>query len=349
MSRLFAAEGALERGAWAKRLSRDRQICLVSDETVLRLYGAPVKRALARARCELLVHTLPRGEAAKSWPVVERLLSAMLDAGFGRGAAVVALGGGAVTDAAGFAASVFLRGVPWVSAPTTVLGQLDGGLGGKTAINLPHGKNLAGAFHEPVAVVCDPATLRTLPERELVSGLAEAVKTAWLFDPPLWRFIAERWDALCAGEPAALAKVVRGAARWKLRVVAEDPRETRGRRELLNLGHTLGHAIEKVAGYGRVRHGEAVIYGLRAMLRLSVRHAGLPLKTAAELEDFLAGVPAPPLRGLSLDDVLRAARSDKKARRGRLRFILLRGLARPVVAEGLPEADVRRAAREALS
>lgn len=349
MSKLFAGEGALERGAWAKGLSPDRRVCLVSDDVVLRLYGGAVRRALARARCEVLVHRLPRGEAAKSWPVVERLLGAMLDAGLGRGAAVVALGGGAVTDAAGFAASIYLRGVPWVSAPTTVLGQLDGGLGGKTAINLAHGKNLAGSFHEPAGIVCDPATLRTLAPRELISGLAEAVKTAWLFDPPLWRFIETRWDALCEGEPAALSRVVRDCAAWKLKVVREDPFERRGRRELLNLGHTLGHAFEKTAGYARLRHGEAVVYGLRAMLRLSMRHAGLPARAAMELEDFLAGVPAPSLRGLRLDEVVRAAKSDKKARAGRLRFILLRGVGRPVAVDGVPEADVRRAAREVLS
>lgn len=348
MSRLFAAAGALESGAWARGLAPDRRVCLVGDETTLRLYGAAARRALSRAGHETLVFRVPRGEAAKTWPVVERLMGAMLDAGLGRGGAVAALGGGAVTDAAGFAASIYLRGVPWASLPTTVLGQLDGGLGGKTAVNLPHGKNLAGSFHEPAVVVCDPLTLRTLPARELVSGLAEAVKTAWLFDPPLWRLIASRWDELCEGRPEPLTRVVRACARWKLAVVREDPREKTGRRELLNLGHTLGHALEKAAGFGALRHGEAVVWGLRAMLRLSVRRAGLPIAAAAELEDFLAGVPVPRLDGVRAADVLAAAKRDKKARAGRLRFILLRAVGRPAVVDGLAPAEAARVVKELL-
>lgn len=347
MSKLFAARGALEKGAWARGLSRDGRAALVGDARTLKLFGPAARKALRRAGIDAAVLRVPEGERAKSWSAVEGLLGGMLEAGLGRGSAVVAVGGGAVTDAAGFAASIYMRGVPWVSAPTTVLGQLDGGLGGKTAINLKHGKNLAGTFHEPAAVVCDPLTLRSLPARERVSGLAEAVKTAWLFDPKLWKLIHGRWQALVDGDEAALERVVAACARWKLEVVAEDPRETTGRRELLNLGHTLGHALEKAAGY-RVRHGEAVIWGLRAMLRLSLKRAGLSLSTAIELEDFLAGVPVPELRGVSAKAVLAAAKRDKKARKGRLRFVLLRGIGRPVTVDGIADAEALAAAKELL-
>lgn len=346
-SKLFAARGALAKGAWARGLSRDGRAALVGDATTLRLFGAQATSALRKAAIRASVFTLPEGEAAKSWPSVERLMGAMLDSGLGRGAAVVALGGGAVTDAAGFAASIYLRGLPWVSVPTTVLGQLDGGLGGKTAINLKHGKNLAGSFHDPVAVVCDPLTLKTLPRRERISGLAEAVKTAWLFDPALWRYMRERWDALAEGDQAALERVVAACAKWKLKVVAEDPHETTGRRELLNLGHTLGHALEKAAGYGALRHGEAVIWGLRAMLRLSLKRAGLSLSAAMELEDFLAGLPVPEPR-VSASEILAAAKRDKKAREGRLRFILLKAVGRPATVDGITEAEAAAVVEELL-
>lgn len=276
-------------------------------------------------------HLLPRGERAKTWASVEDLLGAMLGAGLGRDAGLVALGGGAVTDAAGFAAAVYLRGIPWASVPTTLLGQLDSGLGGKTGINLAEGKNLAGAFHQPISVVCDTSFLESLPERERVSGLAEALKYGLVFDPALWSYIRKSWVSLRRGDPAATASVVRRGAAWKLRIVAQDERE-KGPRELLNFGHTLGHALEAAAGLGRLRHGEAVIWGMRAALRLSVSHAGLPRAEFDEADGFLAGVPLP-LPRVDLRKLMAAARRDKKAREGRLRFVLLRRLGRPVVLE----------------
>jgi 3-dehydroquinate synthase len=342
LSRLFAARGALAKGTWAAPF-RKKRVALVGDATTLRLFSGAAKRGLRGSSVQ--VFRLPEGEKAKTWPAVQALMGAMLNAGFGRDSAVAALGGGAVTDAAGFAASIYLRGVPWASLPTTVVGQLDSGIGGKTAINLPEGKNLAGAFHDPAVIVCDPEVLRTLPARERVSGLAEAVKTAWLFDPKLWRTMERGWEDLAAGEGPLLERVVRACAAWKLRVVAEDPRERTGRRELLNLGHTLGHAIEKAAGYERLRHGEAVIWGLRAMLRLSVKHAGMGVREAMNLEDFLAGVPIPDVKGLSAKSIVSLARRDKK---GRSRFILLKAVGRPVAVDGVDEEDVLRVVKELL-
>jgi 3-dehydroquinate synthase len=312
--------------AWAKALPS--RLMLVSEPTAWRLFGARVEKALkGRAVSRFL---LPAGEKAKSWPSVEALLTAMLKAGLGRDSALVALGGGAVTDAAGFAASIYLRGIPWVSIPTTLLGQLDSGLGGKTGVNLREGKNLAGTFWQPSAVVCDAAPLATLPERERVSGLAEAIKYGLTFDPALYRYIRKHWDALLAGKPGPTAAVVKKGASWKLKIVARDERETKGVRDLLNFGHTLGHALEKCAGYGKLRHGEAVIWGMRAAVRLSVARAGLPLGKAVELEEFLAGLPVPEAK-VSTTALLAAAGKDKKARGGSLRFVLLRDVGRPVV------------------
>lgn len=236
-----------------------------------------------------------------------------------------------MTDAAGFAAAIYQRGMPWVSVPTTLLGQLDSGLGGKTGINLAGGKNLAGAFHRPMAVVCDPDTLKSLPPRERVSGFGEALKYGLVFDPSLWRLITENWDPLMKGDPALTARVVRGGATWKRKIVARDEYETKGPRELLNFGHTLGHALESASGLGVLRHGEAVIWGMRAALRLSVSRAGLSPAVALEADRFLGGLPVPVPRRIEPKRLVELARQDKKARGGKARFVLLRALGRPTM------------------
>ncbi len=347
--RLFAGPGALGRAReWSRGLSSSGRVALVSDARVWRLHGARVERSLRGAGLTVVRHLLPAGEAAKSWDCVEGLLTAMLAGGLRRDAALVALGGGSVTDAAGFAAAVFLRGIPWVSAPTTMLGQLDSGLGGKTGINLAGSKNLAGAFHRPAAVVCDPDALKTLPARERVSGLGEALKYGLTFDPALWRLMVARWDELLSGAPGPTAEVVRRGAAWKKKIVARDPRETKGARELLNFGHTLGHALEAAAGLGALRHGEAVVWGMRAALRLSVKRAGLSAASALEADRFLAGVPVPLPRRPDPRRLLAQCRRDKKARAGKIRFILLRAIGRAVTMP-VPEADILAAARELLS
>lgn len=313
---------------------------LVSEARVRGLFGPAVEAAIKRRGFRVYGHGLPEGEKAKTWRTVEGLLRAMLRQGLGRDSGLVALGGGAVTDAAGFAAAVYLRGIPWISVPTTLLGQLDSGLGGKTGINLPEGKNLAGAFHEPLRTVCDTSFLKSLPERERISGLAEAVKVGLVFDPALWRYLRGRWDGLLAGEEGPTAEVVRRSASWKLRIVAQDPRETLGSREFLNFGHTLGHALETACGHGALRHGEAVVWGMRAALRLSAARAGFGRGQAREVEKFLAAIPLPRFPRVSAERLLEIARRDKKVRAGKLRLVLLKRLGRPVIVEGIAEGEV---------
>jgi 3-dehydroquinate synthetase len=310
---------------WAKGLPAGSRVMLVSEPMVWKLHGAGVAKALLNAGFKTVRHLLPGGERAKAWPAVESLLRAMLKAGLGRDSALLALGGGSITDAAGFAAAVYMRGIPWVSLPTTLLGQVDSGIGGKTAIDLPEGKNLVGAFHQPRAVVCDTALLDTLPAREFRSGLGEILKYGLLFDP-----------ALCAPlRKDRLERTVRRCAALKARLVARDERETKGRREILNFGHTIGHALETAAA-GGLRHGEAVVCGMRAALRLS----GAPEGLGVRLEAF-------PLPRLSLSEaaVMRVLRRDKKARGGRLHFVLLKAAGRPFVTDRVPEPKVREAVR----
>lgn len=339
MSRLVVGPGVTRSAGWARGLGQ--KLAVVSEPRAFRSGGQALFRALRAAGLEPFLHLLPSGEAAKSWAEVEKLLAFLLRKGLGRDGAIVAVGGGAVTDAAGFAAAVYMRGVPWASVPTTLLGQLDSGLGGKTAINLPQGKNLVGAFHQPSVIVCDTSLLRTLPARERLSGLAEAIKMGLVFDPALWRYIHKRWEALLEGQEGPTARVIRQAGFWKLKVTAEDERETKGRRELLNFGHTIGHAIEAAAGPGTLRHGEAVILGMRAALELSARHAGLSRPEAAAPVEFLQSLPVRLPPRVKPRDILAAARLDKKAREGRLRFVLLRRLGAPVVVPLSEEAVLK--------
>ncbi len=347
MSRLWVGSGISRKPRlWIGGLSSGKLI-LASEPAAFRLFGAPVARALGREGLSVSCHLLPSGERAKTWQAVSGLLSAMLKAGLGRDSGLLALGGGAVTDSAGFAAAIYLRGIPWLSLPTTLLGQLDSGIGGKTGINLPEGKNLAGAFHMPLSSVCDVAFLESLPGRERISGLAEAIKVGLVFEPGLWRFIQRNWPGLLQGEPAATESAVRRTASWKMRVVSRDERETRGLRELLNFGHTLGHALERASGYGSLRHGEAVVWGMRLALRLSVEQAGLSPKAAAPVEEFLKSIPVTISKGISPRWILEAARLDKKVRGGSIRFVLLKALGRPVV-KAVSENRILKAIREAL-
>jgi 3-dehydroquinate synthase len=346
--KLFVGAGVrLKAASWTRGLAASKRVALVSEAGAWRRFGSGVERALKKAGLKVHVHLLPPGEAAKTWPSVQDLMSSMLAAGLGRDSALVALGGGSVTDAAGFAASIFLRGIPWVSIPTTLLGQIDSGLGGKTAINLAGGKNLAGTFHRAAAVVCDSDVLRSLPPRELTSGFGEALKYGLVFDPALWRLMTGNWAALMAGDRALTAKVVRAGAGWKRKIVARDLYETKGPRELLNFGHTLGHALESASGLGVLRHGEAVIWGMRAALRMSVKHAGLAPAAALEADQFLASLPVPVPRRIEPERLVALAKRDKKARGGRARFVLLKALGRPTMAY-VPDEEILRAVRELL-
>jgi shikimate kinase/3-dehydroquinate synthase len=287
------------------------RVALVSDPHVAGIHGAVAQLSLG-TRLDS-THELPRGEEAKTVDAVETLWHELrLD----RGGTVVALGGGCTTDAAGFAAGTYLRGVPWVPVPTSLVGQVDAAIGGKTAIDLPAGKNLVGAFHWPARVVIDPATLATLPERERREGMAEVVKTGLLAGEPLWEL----------PEP----ELVRRCAAFKTAVCLRDPRE-RGERAILNLGHTFAHALEAASGFGSVTHGQAVALGLLAALRLSGRPTDV-------VEHVLRPAPV----RVDGERAWAALRRDKKAADGRIRLVLL-GDDGPVWPAELPERDVRSA------
>jgi len=317
--------GLLSRaGAWTGFL-RGRHVLLVTDANVARHHLAAVEAALAGR--ELAVEVLPPGEQEKNWARLGALLERLAALGASRDATVVALGGGVVGDLAGFAAACWMRGVDFLQLPTTLLAMVDSAVGGKTAVNLPQGKNLAGAFHQPVAVVADTDTLATLPERELRAGLAEVVKYAAIRDRAFMDWLEQSADALLARDPRALATAITTSCRHKAGIVARDETE-QGERALLNFGHSFGHALEAVAGYGTLLHGEAVAIGMALAARLSARLGLAPeadaLRLSALLERFGLPVAIPP--GLAPKALLAAMRLDKKNRSGELRLVLWRGL-----------------------
>lgn len=255
---------------------------------------------------------LKPGEENKRWQQAETACRAWLGSGLGRGDVVAAVGGGVLTDTAGFAAAVFMRGVAWIAAPTTLLGMVDAAVGGKTGVNLDEGKNLVGAFWAPRLVAADPLVLGTLDRRQLRAGLAEVVKTGWIGDHGLLGLAAATADGFDPARVGRLEELVARAAAVKARVVASDEREA-GARKALNLGHTLGHAFEAATGYRRFLHGEAVAWGMRAVAELARRRGVLSDGGAADLRAAIAPLaPLPPVSDLDPDAVIACAARDKK-------------------------------------
>ena len=303
---------------------------IVTDQNVAAHYLEPVRTALALSPGHCLV--LPPGEAQKTFANAGRVLDWLLDSQLPRDGLVLALGGGVIGDLAGFAAAICQRGVDLIQLPTTLLAQVDSSVGGKTAVNHARGKNLIGAFHQPRAVVTDLETLKTLPRRELLAGIAEVIKYGLLGDAAFFAQLESNLDALLALDPATLAATVGHCCRMKTRVVEQDEREAGGR-ALLNLGHTFGHAIEAHTGYESWLHGEAVAVGLCMAADLSERLGWLPAADAKRAQELVrrAGLPVRPPKDLSPQRFRELMGHDKKVKAGKLRLVLMRALGSAVV------------------
>jgi 3-dehydroquinate synthase len=324
---------------------------VVSDTRVARLYAKTLTRSLARAGfTPLTLLTVPPGERSKSLSHAERLYHAFARAGLERGRPVFALGGGVVGDLAGFAAATWLRGVPLVMVPTSLLAQVDSSVGGKVGVDLAEGKNLVGAFHQPHLVVIDPTVLETLPVRHVRAGLAEAAKVAWTLDRALLKALEQNAAVLRKGGRSVLARVVERCVRAKARIVSEDERDG-GRRQILNYGHTAGHALEAVGGYRRWIHGEAVALGMAIAARISVRRGLIAEAVAQRQERLLAalGLPAAgrALAGVSARNVFDAMQLDKKRDAGKLRFVLTHGVGVVSFGHLVKRAEVLAALQDA--
>jgi 3-dehydroquinate synthase len=315
---------------WAG-LPRASHAVIVSNTSIGPLYAGRLKDALAQHYAQVSVLELPDGEAHKDWPALNSIFDHLLGSGCDRKTVLFALGGGVVGDMTGFAAGCYMRGVPFVQVPTTLLAQVDSSVGGKTAINHPLGKNMIGLFYQPERVVCDLDTLESLPQRELVAGLAEVIKYGPIADAEFLAWLEANLDALLARDGAALAHAIRRSCEIKAWVVGQDEREG-GLRAILNFGHTFGHAIEAGLGYGAWLHGEAVGCGMLMATDLSVRLGLVPADLLDRMHRLLqrSGLP---LVGPALGAAryLELMRHDKKAEAGEIRFVVLESVGRAAV------------------
>jgi len=340
--------GLLDSG-WAG-LPGNQRALIISDSNVDPLYGERCQGALAGLGWQVSREVVPAGENTKSVQCLAGLYEKAVEAGLDRSSYIVALGGGVVGDLAGFLAASFLRGVRLIQVPTSLLALVDSSVGGKTGINLPQGKNLVGAFYQPDLVVADLACLDTLPPREYVSGLAEVVKYGVIWDAEMFGKLEKERQALLDRDDAVLETVVARSCEIKAEVVSVDERES-GVRAILNFGHTLGHAIEAVAGYERWLHGEAVAAGADYALRLSVSQKGMAAEDAGRVRTLqeqlgLPGLANPDIAGLPWDELRRAMGADKKTVAGTPRFVLAERLGAVNFGCEVSEEDLERAFKE---
>ena len=334
-------------GLMAERLPA-RRIAIVTDENVAARHLGPLERALAGSGQHAGTVVLPPGEQTKSLEQLGLVCDRLIEMGLERGDLIVALGGGVIGDLCGFAASIVRRGMRYVQVPTSLLSQVDSSVGGKTAINSRHGKNLIGAFHQPALVIADTDVLSTLPPREMRAGYAEVVKYGLLGDKDFFTWLDRDWRRLFGNDARALTEAVERSVRAKAAIVERDETET-GDRMLLNLGHTFGHALEAWAGYSsRLLHGEAVAIGMAQAFRFSEAQGLAAAGSAARVEAHLKAVGLPtrvadvpgPTRP-DVDTLVRLMGQDKKVRNGRLTFILVRGIGEAFVTREVDEAALR--------
>lgn len=327
-------------------LPKARCAVIVSNETVAPLYLETVAARLRDHYAQVLSVVLPDGEQYKGWDAIERIASTLLQAAADRKTVLFALGGGVIGDMTGFAAAIYMRGVPFVQIPTTLLAQVDSSVGGKTAINHALGKNMLGAFYQPQRVIADLDTLRTLPDRELSAGLAEVIKYGPIADANFLAWLEANMDALRARDPSALAYAVQRSCEIKAWVVGQDERES-GLRAILNFGHTFGHAIETGLGYGEWLHGEAVGCGMVMASDLSVRLGLMPPEFLARMTALIgrAGLPVKAPASIGVERFLNLMRVDKKAEDGEIRFVLIERLGQAVMRSA-PDALVTDVIRQ---
>ncbi|HEY4115102.1 MAG TPA: 3-dehydroquinate synthase [Rhizomicrobium sp.] len=328
-------------GALLKPLGHGR-VHVVADENVAAYYLQPLIGSLRQHGIEAQTITLPPGEGTKTFAWLEKLCREILQSGIERDGLIVALGGGVIGDLAGFTAGVLKRGVAYAQIPTTLLAQVDSSVGGKTAIDVPEGKNLIGLFHQPRVVIADTAMLATLPRRELLAGYAEVVKYAALGDAQFFTWLETNGHEALAGNQQMLQHIVAHCCRMKAAIVARDERES-GERALLNLGHTFGHALEAACGYSaQLLHGEAVAIGMVLAFRLSERLGHCPPEDTRRITQHLKSAGSPTsihdVSGFtpSPEELLKHMRQDKKARSGKLMFILVKGIGRAFVSGEVP-------------
>lgn len=332
-------------GRECRTLGLGKRCAVITDTNVAPLYSRTVEESLASAGFEPMRVTVPSGETAKSLKVVSAVYDHLAAERLERKSFVVALGGGVVGDLAGFVAATYLRGIPFVQVPTTLLAQVDSSVGGKVGVNLRAGKNLVGAFYQPRVVLCDLDTLGSLPVREFRAGLAEVIKYGIIYDAPLFRRLERDLDRILARDPGVLAAVVARCCAIKADVVSQDETES-GLRAILNYGHTIGHAIEAISGYGQYLHGEAISIGQVAASHLSARLTGLAASEVARIRELFVRTGLPVEIGLARrkrEALFGAMRLDKKVSGGEIKFVLAKRIGEVTWGNRVPEAEVHSA------
>lgn len=347
---VIVANGLLESvGYHVNRLRPEGKIALISDSNVYPLYGEQVKQSLEEAGMVVTTHRFAAGEQSKQLQTIETLADEMIAAGHDRSSLIVALGGGVVGDMAGFLAAIYYRGIPFVQIPTSVMALVDSSVGGKTAVDVAGGKNLLGAFHQPRMVLADPMTLLSLPTRVLREGMAEMVKHAAIRKPdmlPTLQTLARELDVgFSLNTLQHLPDIIAENIKIKANVVEADEQETKGVRAFLNFGHTLGHGIEASVPYGQWLHGEVVSLGMRAALFLSRQKAGLSARAEKEILTTLQALDLPMQlpADTDIEEALAKVATDKKFVGGAIRFVLLKALGHPIVADTVTQDDLRAA------
>lgn len=333
------APGLLQKADWFKKHIVGKQVCIVTNETVAPLYLEALKAQLSDFEFTEVI--LRDGEQYKTLEQLMNILERLMERKATRKTTVIALGGGVIGDMSGLAASLYQRGVPLIQIPTTLLSQVDSSVGGKTAVNHPMGKNMIGAFYQPNAVLIDPDTLKTLPDREYAAGLAEVIKYGFIYDADFLAELYANVEALQAKDEAFLARIIQRSCEIKAAVVEEDETET-GIRAILNFGHTFGHAVETLTHYKQFLHGEAIAIGMMIALRLSIQEYGLDAAVLTQLEAWLKAfdLPTELPKELSADDMLEAMSRDKKNVDGDLRLVLLDQIGHAMVRDGIPKPSV---------
>lgn len=350
---VFVGEGALDEKV--PRLLEGRapgQAVVVSHSELIALHGERIARALRRGgqeEWEERMFLFPPGEEHKNLAVLEKLYFHLLEKGITREGIILAFGGGVVGDLAGFAAATYMRGIDLVQLPTTLMAMVDSSVGGKVGVDMPGAKNAVGAFRQPLAVISDPEVLATLPARELLSGLAEVAKYGFIYDSSLLSVLKRGMEGWASLAERKRSEVIAACVRHKAAVVERDELDIRGERAMLNYGHTFGHALEAAAGYGALRHGEAVAAGMIMAARVAERSGTAKEEILGLHRELLLPLlrDAPFPEDLRPEEVLAGMRSDKKRARA-ARFVLLEGLQKPVMVEGLPEEMVGEAVEETL-
>ena len=345
------ADGSLKNTGEITRTAlgtKTRKLALISNPQVHHHFGKLVEKSLKKAGFITLTHLMGDGERAKSLKTAERAWSFLIANRFERGDAIVALGGGVVGDLAGFVAACFQRGINFVQIPTTLLAQIDSSVGGKTAVNHPLGKNLIGAFHQPKAVIIDPQVLRTLPPRELSAGMYEALKYGVIWDRALFDFIRNRQADVERFDAETLTHIIRRSCEIKAEVVTSDERES-GLRKILNYGHTIGHALEAVTHYRRLKHGEAVGYGMKAAANIAQKAGVLTKDERTAIDEGVTALGSlPRISDLSVPEILTAMTLDKKASQGKVPLILPTKIGAVVVRDDIAPAVIRASVKELL-